>query len=157
MSAVIINDKNGGVAIDWNGELYVITCEHCITGWFAKVTYKDGHTERVPCVFKEILNDVVILRGNKDHVTGSMLATKYLNASVTMVHHHPRPFSQTSGKTYRNYSHSCGCDVGSIGSPLYNKKGQVVGIHESWDDKTYKKYLINCETLREVFREMDWY
>ena len=155
MSSVMIEGSDGGVIVNWNGEPLIVTCDHCISKKFVKVTYRDNYTEKLPCIFREKMNDVAIIRGNREHGKMAELAEEYVNTSVTLVHHHPRPFSQSCGKTYKNFTHTCGSYLGSSGSPLYNKKGQIMGIHESWDDETYARYLINCYTLREVLREFE--
>jgi len=152
----MIEGTDGGVLINWKDRPLIVTCDHCIRKKSVKVTYKDKYTEYLPCIFREKMNDVAIIQGNRKHGKMAELVEEYTNTSVTLVHHHPRPFSQSCGKTYKNFTHSCGSYWGSSGSPLYTKTGQVMGIHESWDDETCKRYLINCETLRNVLNDFEF-
>jgi hypothetical protein len=45
--------------------------------------------------------------------------------------------------------HDCWTYWGHSGSPIFNHDGLVVGIHNSWDDKTGIRHALSTETIKE--------
>ena len=155
MNVVMINGCDGGVIVNWKNTPYIVTCQHCIEDdEHANVLYDDGTIKQSKCIYTDTKNDIAILTSNDYTYKGAPLADEYKRTSVTMVHHYPMPFSQVSGLTYRYYKHTCDTYQGSSGSPLFDKKGRVLGIHESYDDETHERYLVDCELIDNAFMDM---
>lgn len=51
--------------------------------------------------------------------------------------------------------HTCWTYWGHSGAPLFNRSGEIVGIHSSWDDETGTRHGVVLDCLKHCFEQLD--